>query len=702
MSRAFRPDDELKRELMSLFASESQDDLDTLSSGLVVLESGVEPGTLDAMMRAAHSLKGGARAVELEPVDRIAHAVEDLLKSSAGSESFGSERVDLAYRALDAIEAIVAAATGGPPADVNVSALCEELREPSAGAPPEPDREVIPVPDETTGSLTGPTGTGPEAVAPEENADRRAVAPEATVRVKVSKLDRLMASVRELETARVGIEYAADRLTERAEREDIETREYDRRAGAIRDATAGPLSGLQRAAREVAEDVADVRTVPLSLAFDPLPRTVRELGRDLGRKVELEVSGGEIDVDRSVMEVLRPALVHIIRNAVDHGIEPPPVRLAAGKPEQGRITVRARSAGGRLEVEVADDGAGLDGDAIGRKAVRAGLISEQEAAALPREDLVSLVTMPGFSTRDSAGEISGRGVGLDAVREGITSIQGSLEIGGIKGSGTRLKLTVPLAIAAIEVIVAELGGHPVGFPLTETERIVEIGEGGNGSVEHGGAPVPLPDPETIASLAPGGAGSARYAVIVRGAGRKIAVPVEGLVGVTRLSTMPLPEALPPIELFRSVAILADGRVLRLLEPRTLIADLPPAPRLLVADDSVAWQERARAGYEEAGWEVEIAPDGRAALAMLIETEFDGLITDVEMPGMDGVELTAAVRASEGPNREIPIVVWTASAGEEVGPVALEAGANAFLAKEAGNELAALDAIRSGADDPREP
>lgn len=695
MSRAFRPDDELKRELMSLFAGEARDELDTLSSGLVALESGGggDAGRLDEMMRAAHSLKGGARAVELEPVDRIAHALEDLLKSSPATGGLDSERTDLAYRALDAIESIIAAATGGPPAEVNVSALCEELREAAEGPG---DREERVQPPKTT-----PTPV-PQAPSPEGEPDRpagagRTVGPEPTVRVKVSKLDRLMASVRELETARVGIEYATGRLSEKAEREDIETREYDRRAGAIREETAGPLASLQRAAREVADDVAEVRTVPLSLAFDPLARTVRELGRDLGRKVALEVSGGEIDVDRSVMEVLRPALVHVIRNAVDHGIEPPPVRVAAGKPEEGRIAVRARSTGGRLEVEVSDDGAGLDGEAIGRKAVEAGLVTGQEAASLPYEELISFVTMPGFSTRDTAGEVSGRGVGLDAVQEGIASIQGSLEIGGVKGSGTRLTMTVPLAIAAIEVIVAELGGYPVGFPLTEIDRIVEIDDGHGDSVEHGSARVALSAPSTVESLAPGGAGELRYAVIVRGAGRRVAVPVEGLTGVTRLSTMPLPDALPRVELFRSVAILPDGRVLRVLEPLALIADLPPAPRLLVADDSIAWQERARAWFGDAGWEVETAPDGRAALAMLTEGRFDGLVTDVEMPRMDGIELTREIRKGDGPNREIPIVVWTASAGEEAGPAALEAGADTFLTKEAGREQDALDAIRTSAD-----
>ncbi|MFZ9668869.1 MAG: hybrid sensor histidine kinase/response regulator [Solirubrobacterales bacterium] len=708
MSRAFRPDDELRRELLSLFAGEARDEIDTISSGLVSLESGgddaISSGRFDEMMRAAHSLKGGARAVELEPVDRIAHALENLIKGAANGGGFGGETVDLAYRAIDAIEGLVAAATGGPPTEVNVSALCDELDQAAGGdggapvttdlgVPAAPDPEAEPRADAGDQTETTPMG------APSPGSG---VSTEATVRVKVSKLDRLMASVRQLETARVGVEYATDRLTEQAEREDIETREYDRRAGVIRDATAGPLVRLERAAREVAGDVAEARTVPLSLAFDPLSRTVRELGRDLGRKAKLEVSGGEIDVDRSVMEALRPALVHLIRNAIDHGIEPPAVRAAAGKPEEGLIMIRARSVAGGLEVEVADDGAGLDAERIGAKAVEGGLVSREELTSLPYEEVLAFVTRPGFSTRDSAGEISGRGVGLDAVAEGLSSIQGALEISAIRGSGSRFVMRTPLAIAATEVIVTELGGQPVGFPLVETDRIVALDGDQDGAIETASAEVALSSRETVEALAPGFDGNPTYAVVVVSQGRRIAVPVDRLVGVTRLSMMPLPELLPPVDLFRSVAILADGRVLRLVEPRTLVEDLPPPPRLLVVDDSAAWRERGRNWFSEAGWTVETASDGGAAEKMLAGGSFDAVLTDLEMSEMDGIELVRAVRGGGAGRRDLPVVVWSASAGDETGEEALAAGADAFLAKEAGNEAAAAEAIRAAAGPRQDP
>jgi chemotaxis protein histidine kinase CheA/ActR/RegA family two-component response regulator len=694
VTRAFRPDDELRRELLQLFAAESRDEVEVISSGLVALESdaagAIGAGRTDEMMRAAHSLKGGARAVELESVDRLAHALEGLLKAAGDRGAFDGETVDLAYRALDGIEGIIAAATGGPPAEVNVTGLTDELQTAITGlpgerpAPTEPSpRSAAPAPAPAPEALPEPTGPSPLGQ------------PDATVRVRVSKLDGLMAAVRELEAARVGVEHATGILTERAEADDLKAREYDVRAGNIRETTAAPLTRLERAAREVAGEVSEARTVPLSLAFDPLPRTVRDLGRDLGREVELTTSGGEVDVDRAVMEVLRPALVHVIRNAIDHGIESPAARAAGGKDEKGRVTVTGRTSAGLLEIEVADDGAGIDADAIRRSAISRELITAEEADALPYAELIEFVTRPGFSTRDKVTEISGRGVGLDAVNEGLGSIQGTLGITSIPGSGSKVTMTVPLAIAATEVIVAELGGLPIGISLSDAARIVALEGPSDEAIEVDGAPVPFCSDTTLEALAPHGRGEATCAIAVEVGGRRIALPVERLRTVQRLSTMPLPEPLPRVSLIRSAAILPDGDVLRVIEVRTLIEDLPPPPVVLIADDSAAWLERARRHLANHGWRVETAPDGRVALAMLGEGNFDALLTDVEMPGYDGIELTDMVR-KDSELADIRVVVWSASA-EDAGPAALAAGADAFLIKEPGAEDDAAAALRP--DDP---
>lgn len=696
MTRAFRPDDELRRELLQLFAAESRDEVEVISSGLVALESdaagAIGAGRTDEMMRAAHSLKGGARAVELESVDRLAHALEGLLKAAGDRGAFDGETVDLAYRALDGIEGIIAAATGGPPAEVNVTGLTDELQTAITGlpggrpAPTEPSpRSAAPAPAPAPEALPEPTGPSPLGQ------------PDATVRVRVSKLDGLMAAVRELEAARVGVEHATGILTERAEADDLKAREYDVRAGNIRETTAAPLTRLERAAREVAGEVSEARTVPLSLAFDPLPRTVRDLGRDLGREVELTTSGGEVDVDRAVMEVLRPALVHVIRNAIDHGIESPAARAAGGKDEKGRVTVTGRTSAGLLEIEVADDGAGIDADAIRRSAISRELITAEEADALPYAELIEFVTRPGFSTRDKVTEISGRGVGLDAVNEGLGSIQGTLGITSIPGSGSKVTMTVPLAIAATEVIVAELGGLPIGISLSDAARIVALEGPSDETIEVDGAPVPCCSDTTLEALAPHGRGEATCAIAVEVGGRRIALPVERLRTVQRLSTMPLPEPLPRVSLIRSAAILPDGDVLRVIEVRTLIEDLPPPPVVLIADDSAAWLERARRHLANHGWRVETAPDGRIALAMLGEGNFDALLTDVEMPGHDGIELTDMVR-KDSELADIRVVVWSASA-EDAGPAALAAGADAFLIKEPGAEDDAAAALRP--DDPED-
>jgi two-component system sensor histidine kinase and response regulator WspE len=361
------------------------------------------------------------------------------------------------------------------------------------------------------------------------------------------------------------------------------------------------------------------------------------------------------------------------------------------------VTVTGRTSAGLLEIEVADDGAGIDADAIRRSAISRELITAEEADALPYAELIEFVTRPGFSTRDKVTEISGRGVGLDAVNEGLGSIQGTLGITSIPGSGSKVTMTVPLAIAATEVIVAELGGLPIGISLSDAARIVALEGPSDEAIEVDGAPVPFCSDTTLEALAPHGRGEATCAIAVEVGGRRIALPVERLRTVQRLSTMPLPEPLPRVSLIRSAAILPDGDVLRVIEVRTLIEDLPPPPVVLIADDSAAWLERARRHLANHGWRVETAPDGRVALAMLGEGNFDALLTDVEMPGHDGIELTDMVR-KDSELADIRVVVWSASA-EDAGPAALAAGADAFLIKEPGAEDDAAAALRP--DDPED-
>lgn len=683
MSRAFRPDDELRQQLLAIFAGEARDELDTLSTGLVALEAdpqaAADSGKVEEMMRAAHSLKGSARAVELEPVDRISHALENLLRAQSSQAQVSAETADLGYRALDAIEAIVGAATGGPPAEVNVAAICDELNEAAGDGDGTGGRGTQEPPPASPGAHAGAVvaetqETQPAPVTP------GGPSPNATVRVSVAKLDRLVSAVRELESARVSVEHAAGVLTEAAEEADLAAREHDVRAAEIREITQGPLSRLHRAARELSDDVNQARTVPLSLAFDPLPRAVRDLARDLGREVELTVSGGEIDVDRAVLEVIRPALVHLIRNAVDHGIEPPAMRAAAGKPETGQLSVRARAAGSQLAIEIADDGSGIDGDAVIAKAVEAGMVDAAEATQMDYDEVVRFVLRPAFSTRDSVSEVSGRGVGLDAVFEGLTALQGSVDITSVPGKGTTVTLNAPLAIAATECIVAEIGGLPVGVVLSDADRIIRLEDGEEPTeVRFGSRRVPLVGEHALSALAPGGRDAPRFAIVISTEMRHIALPVDAVRSVLRLNTMPLPNPLPEVELIRSAAILPDGDVLRIIDARSLVSELPAPPRVLVVDDSETQLERGRRLVVGAGYLAETAADGAQALEMLRDGSFDAVLTDFEMPGVDGFEMTREIRR-DPQLKGLPVVIWSASGGSELFGQASGAGADAFFMK----------------------
>ncbi len=691
MSEAFRPDAELQRQLLTTFAGEARDELGVLSKGLEALEADTDAaigaGRIDEMMRAAHSLKGGARAIELEPVDRIAHALETLLDGATERREFGAETVDLGYRALDAIEALVDAACGGSAASVNVAALCDELsaaKSPPASGEPTAEDQAASIPDAPTSAENQPKPAQTEP----------SIAADSTVRVSVAKLTRLVGSMRELERARVGLEHATGEMTAAAEAADLAARQYDSRAGAIRDATEQPLARLRRATRELSDDISQARTAPLSLAFDPLPRAVRDLARELGRDVQLTLSGGNIDVDRAVLEVIRPALVHLIRNAVDHGIEPPAMRAAAGKPEEGTIAVSGEARGSQLVIEVTDDGAGIDGEAVKAKAKELGLIDEQTAASIQYSELIRFVLRPGFSTRDGVSEVSGRGVGLDAVFEGLTAFEGRVEVASRLGIGTTVTLRAPLAIAASECIVAEIDGHPVGLRLSDAVRIISLDDVPEemATVEIAGTAVALAGPAVVDELVPAGTRPRRFAVALEADSRQIALPVDEVKAIMRLHTMPLPPPLPPTDLVRSAAILPSGEVLLLADARALVATLPPAGRILIAEDSASQREWASRVLSAAGFSVSVTADGRAALRELEQDSYDGLLTDFQMPDLDGIELIRQIREQKLQPR-LRIILWSASDDVTLRERASEAGADAFIAKGPGTETDILEVFQ---------
>jgi two-component system, chemotaxis family, sensor kinase CheA len=448
-------------------------------------------------------------------------------------------------------------------------------------------------------------------------------------------------------------------------------------------------------------EVRRTRMVPFSAACDGLERLVRDLTARGDRKVKFDIEGGEIELDRSIVEGLKDPLLHLVRNAVDHGIEPAAVRRAASKPDLGRLTVAAALRGPRVEVTVSDDGRGLDTEAI-RGQFR------KRALAVPADDLdaAQIIFLPGLSTSETVTSISGRGIGLDVVKTRLTSMRGTVDVSFKAGQGTKFTLVVPLTLTSIRVILVEASGQVCAIDTIGVHRVLRINADDILSIEGrrvlliAGIPVPLATlTEALgfhgsAPLAGGG----KIPVVVLAAGNRLAAfVVDDLQSEREVVVRALGPRLRQVKYVSGGTILPDGRIALILNASDLIQQalsLPAAAgltdaqaitprsakkRLLVADDSVTIRTLQKNILESAGYVVVAAVDGMEAWHLLSEKGADLVISDVEMPRMDGFSLTEAIRDSKR-FRDLPVILVTARESDADKARGLAAGADAYCLK----------------------
>jgi len=344
-------------------------------------------------------------------------------------------------------------------------------------------------------------------------------------------------------------------------------------------AGGGPLTarldGMERAVGELQRRALALRTTPLLRILEPLPRLARDVAQRLGKKVEVEIAGGELELDRSILDRLSDPLGHLIRNSVDHGIEPPEARVAAGKPEVGRIRIDARREKDSIRIAVADDGAGMDLEAARARAVEAGIVHPDLAADLSPEQLAALAFRPGLSTARSVTEISGRGVGMDAVRATLESLGGAVEFATGRGRGSVTQLVVPVTAAVQRVLLVACMGETVALPIARVERILEIPDaeietsGGEAFALVDGSPLPVLDlaRRLVGEPVPRGAIATLVLTDVRG--QRVAVRVERVTGQRQIYVKPVPELLARVRALAGLTILGDGRPVFVLDPNQL-------------------------------------------------------------------------------------------------------------------------------------
>lgn len=734
---------DLRAELLATFKVEAEEHLATLDSGLLELE---RPGSerealVHELFRAAHSLKGAARMVDLGEVERLAHAMEDLLgRLRDGSMEPGSRLVDLLLAATDGLRAALAAGEGGT-GEALTDELVAALQAAAAGATFEVPRRPEAVEAGVTAPAEEAQGAGVPAAPPPAPAAAPALgAPGEHLRVAAAAVDRLVEIVAELgvgvqwvrqplrlvrgeERALRGLAAEVAGLRSRLGGDAAAAQDLERLEEALRDrasalaaaahAGRGRAEELLRLAREAGEAAQGLRMLPLDTVFGRLPRVVRDAARQSGKLVELTTSGGETALDRAVLERLADPLLHLVRNAVDHGLEGPRERRAAGKPEAGRLRVTARQRGGLVEVEVADDGRGIDVDRVVERAVEAGILDGERAAAMTPGERLQLVFASGLSTAERVTAISGRGVGLDVVRENLERLQGRVTVASEPGRGTVFTLSVPLSLAATFALLVRCGGTVLAFPGTTVERVLRVQRSELGAVdghpvlELGGRPLPVVDLGAVTGLGTAAPENGRLRLVVAGvAERRLGLVVEGLEGTQELVVTDLGPQLRGLAQAAGGAILPDGRVAvvvdvaAVMDEATRRGEAPAAVvreerarrrRVLLADDSLTTRALEKTILEGAGYEVLACADGEAAWQVLRSETVDAVVTDIQMPRMDGFDLTARIR-SDSRLRELPVVLVTSLESAQDRARGLEVGADAYIVKRTFDQRELLETL----------
>jgi chemotaxis protein histidine kinase CheA len=446
-----------------------------------------------------------------------------------------------------------------------------------------------------------------------------------------------------------------------------------------------------------------MRMLPLAMVFETAPRMVRDLARSVGKDIECVISGAEIELDRQLIDRLSDPIVHLLRNAVDHGIEAPAIREKLGKPKIGRIQLRARPDSGGVVIEVVDDGGGVALSSVRDKAVRKGVMTAEQVAALSEAEVVDLIFRPGFSTSAIITEVSGRGVGMDVVKRCIVDeLQGSVAVESKSGHGVTFALHLPRSLAVMRVLLVEAGGEIFGFTAPQVtrllrlpaERLLLVAERPVVVVENEFVPmVSLADLLSLPKRqAP--SGDDLLLVMVQVHHEKLALRVDDWVDERDMVIKPLPDHLAHVAMVSGMVMTGRSALVSVLQTPILLEmarqarvdSVTPeegAPRersrVLVVDDSLNTREIERDVLEAHGYQVTLAEDGRDGLHKALGGAFDVVLTDVEMPQMDGFALTAALRQDER-YRHVPIIIITSRQKEEDKRRGIEVGADAYIVK----------------------
>ncbi|HUE94959.1 hybrid sensor histidine kinase/response regulator [Pseudomonas sp.] len=726
--------------MLELFRLEAEAQTQVLAAGLLLLERNPTlSDQLEACMRAAHSLKGAARIVGVEAGVQVAHAMEDcLVEAQEGRLQLSPAHIDALLLGSDLLLRIATPEALVAPAEIDamIAQLAGQVGAPLLAPPAAAPTSALAV--DAPADIAEPL---PAENRPLEGGER-------VLRVTAERLDHLLdlSSKALVEAQRLKPQLLALQRGKRMQMQlgrMLENTQQALTEGATDTSALAPLTEARRVlgdcrqlfeqqaaaldefawqaaqrAQQLYDTALACRMRPLADVLRGQARMIRDLARSLDKQVRLQVEGDATQVDRDVLERLDAPLIHLLRNALDHGIEAPAERLAAGKPAEGVISIKARQQAGSLLLEIADDGAGVDLSRLRGSIVQRQLASEETAAQLSEEELLSFLFLPGFSLREQVTEVSGRGVGLDAVQHMLRQLRGGIQLQQQSGRGMRFLLEVPLTLSVVRSLVVEVGGEAYAFPLAHIERMCELEPAaivqleGQQHFTYEGRSVGLVAAGQLLQRPVERTARATIPVVLVGVGEALyGIAVERIIGERTLVVLPLDARLGNVQNVLAGAVLDDGAPVLILNVEDLQRSLErlrsngrleridrsgqepgvARKRVLVVDDSLTVRELQRKLLLNSGYEVAVAVDGMDGWNALRAESFDLLITDIDMPRMDGIELVTLLRRDHR-MQSLPVMVVSYKDREEDRRRGLEAGADYYLGKASFHDEELLDAV----------
>jgi two-component system, chemotaxis family, sensor histidine kinase and response regulator WspE len=721
--------------LLDLFHAELEAHSRVLETGLVETEACQDPKKIEPLMRAAHSLKGASRIIGLDSAVQLAHAMEDLLSAAQkGKRQLVEADFDLLLRANDVFSELAACEPlriPGALADqtARVQELVRQFADPSCPAPvPAPAPEPAPV-EPTPKAATGKVEEASVRVSVENLNRLTGFAGECLVEVKTLRpLTQTVQRIKQHHTVLSNaVEQAMEALRkERTAEAMARLEETLQQTAWIHRTIPGHLAEFERFSRKLEhlanrlyDEAVASRMRPFSDGLHGFPRMVRDMAKSLGKSARFEIEGESTRVDRDILEKLEAPLTHLLRNAVDHGLEGPEARAAAGKPPEGTVTLTARHVSGVLEIAVEDNGGGIDVERVRRQVAARGYATSEMAESLSESEVLDFLFLPGFSTKPGVTEISGRGVGLDVVQSMVRQVGGSVRVESWLGKGTRFVLQLPLTLSVIRTLMFEVQSQPYALPLTRVDRVMSVSPAdilvveGRQFCRVADQNIGLVEAAQVLDLPVAGrpAGDLRVVVLSDRLNRHGLV-VDRLIGEHDLVVMPLPVRLGKVPNVSAGAILENGSPIAILDSEDLVrsidnlltrgkllkldkggkAEKSRRRRVLVVDDSLTVREVERRLLENRGYDVTVAVDGMDGWNAVQNSHFDLVLTDIDMPRMDGIELVKRIKGAPH-TASIPVMIVSYKDQEEYRLKGIEAGAACYLTKSSFHDETLADTVR---------